>query len=76
MKRLIFISAAIAGLSFLLGATFTPNPEPVKEEVNWVSMEEAATLAAQDGKKIMVDLYTGWCGWCKRMDATTYGNKE
>ena len=23
-------------------------------------------------KKMFVDIYTGWCGWCKRLDATTY----
>ena len=23
-------------------------------------------------KKVFIDLYTSWCGWCKRMDATTF----
>jgi len=25
-------------------------------------------------KKIFVDVYTDWCGWCKRMDATTFSH--
>jgi thioredoxin-related protein len=25
-------------------------------------------------KKIFLDIYTGWCGWCKKMDATTFKN--
>ena len=25
-------------------------------------------------RKIIVDLYTDWCGWCKRMDKTTFRN--
>ncbi|MEM6632983.1 MAG: DUF255 domain-containing protein [Bacteroidota bacterium] len=45
-------------------------------KVNWVSMEEAVTLAEQDGKKIVVDVYTDWCGWCKVMDRQTYGNQN
>lgn len=23
-------------------------------------------------KKIFIDVYTGWCGWCKKMDASTF----
>lgn len=26
----------------------------------------------KDKKKIVVDIYTDWCGWCKRMDASTF----
>ena len=28
----------------------------------------------QQPKKVIVDMYTGWCGWCKKMDAETYTN--
>ena len=27
-------------------------------------------------EKVFIDLYTNWCGWCKRMDATTFSNQE
>lgn len=52
-------------------STFTANAQ----EVNWVSFEEALELNKKNPKPIMVDLYTDWCGWCKRMDATTYKNE-
>lgn len=45
------------------------------QEVNWVSFEEALELNKKNPKPILVDLYTDWCGWCKRMDATTYKNE-
>lgn len=45
------------------------------QEVNWLSFEEALTLNKKNPKPILVDLYTDWCGWCKRMDATTYKNE-
>lgn len=28
----------------------------------------------KEPKKIFIDVYTNWCGWCKRMDATTFKN--
>ena len=45
------------------------------QEVNWIGFEEALELNKKSPKPILVDLYTDWCGWCKRMDATTYKNK-
>jgi thioredoxin-related protein len=52
-------------------SAFTANAQ----EVNWLSFEEALELNKKNPKPIMVDLYTDWCGWCKRMDATTYKNE-
>lgn len=45
------------------------------QEVNWIPFEKAIELSKKTPKPILVDLYTDWCGWCKRMDATTYKNK-
>lgn len=41
-------------------------------QIQWVSFEEAMALSKKDGKPVLVDVYTDWCGWCKRLDATTY----
>ncbi|TYQ00461.1 thioredoxin-related protein [Tenacibaculum adriaticum] len=46
-----------------------------QEDVKWVSFEEALVLNKANPKPILVDLYTDWCGWCKKMDASTYKNK-
>ncbi|MGB5386816.1 MAG: DUF255 domain-containing protein [Eudoraea sp.] len=48
------------------------------QKVNWLSWNEAASLAATDKnpKKIFVDVYTDWCGWCKKMDKDTFQNAE
>ena len=32
--------------------------------------------AKKDKKLVMVDLYTDWCGWCKKLDKDTYSNKD
>ncbi|MDY0780696.1 thioredoxin family protein [Tenacibaculum sp. IB213877] len=45
------------------------------QEIKWLSFEEAFELNKANPKPILVDLYTDWCGWCKKMDATTYKNE-
>lgn len=42
------------------------------QKVNWITMEEAETLNRKEPRKIMVDVYTDWCGWCKKMDRETF----
>jgi thioredoxin-related protein len=49
------------------------------DEVQWAgprlyNMDEAQATAAQDGKKILLDVYTVWCGFCRKMAAETYPN--
>ncbi|MEO6132625.1 MAG: DUF255 domain-containing protein [Saprospiraceae bacterium] len=41
------------------------------QEIKWMSWEEAVAANAKNPKKIFVDVYTDWCGWCKKMDQTT-----
>lgn len=44
--------------------------------INWMTWDEAIKANEKDGKKIFIDFYTDWCGWCKRMDATTFSDAE
>lgn len=64
MKKNIFTALLILG-------TITIKAQ----EVNWVSFEEAIKLNTANPKPILIDVYTDWCGWCKKMDETTYKNK-
>lgn len=48
---------------------------PKTEEVKWLTFEEAMELHEKEPRKLLIDLYTNWCGWCKRMDKSTYGNQ-
>ena len=45
-------------------------------DINWYTWEEAQEMSATNPKKVFVDLYTNWCGWCKRMDKTTFKDPE
>lgn len=47
-----------------------------KSKVEWLTFEEAIALHKENPKKLLIDLYTDWCGWCKVMDRETYGKVE
>jgi thioredoxin-related protein len=40
--------------------------------IKWYSWDEAIAASKKNPKKIFIDVYTDWCGWCKRMDQTTF----
>lgn len=48
------------------------------QQVTWLNWEEAAARSQSEAnpKKIFIDVYTDWCGWCKKMDKDTFQNAE
>jgi thioredoxin-related protein len=46
-----------------------------KEKVKWMTIAEMQEAYKKSPKPILVDVYTGWCGWCKVMDRETYGKQ-
>jgi len=61
----------IKGL-FALAAILISIPSISQENINWMSFEEAMSLNEEEPKHFFVDVYTDWCGWCKKMDASTF----
>lgn len=86
MKKVVPFFSFLAILSLFAcqneGAETTPTTEEpqivavaghqTEGELVWHSWEEAVELNKTAQKKILVDVYTDWCGWCKRMDKTTF----
>ncbi|NRA94194.1 MAG: thioredoxin fold domain-containing protein [Psychroserpens sp.] len=46
------------------------------QEINWITLEKALELQKTNPKKIMMDVYTNWCGPCKMLDKNTFQNKD
>jgi thioredoxin-related protein len=44
------------------------------QEVKWYSIEEAIKLNKKEPRKLVIDVYTTWCGWCKVMEKNTFSN--
>ncbi len=50
--------------------------EPVGSGIQWLTWEQALEKNKTQKRKFFVDVYTDWCGWCKRMDASTFSEKQ
>ncbi len=67
MKKIIFIVAMVISII---------SAEAQESKINWISLEEAVEAQAVSPKKIMMDVYTLWCGPCKMLDKNTFQNPD
>ena len=66
----LFAAVVLAGLSFVSH----PQPKPAAEGIKWMNWKEMQEAQKKEHRKVLIDVYTSWCGWCKRMDASTFTN--
>ena len=77
-KSLYIVLLAIAVFSAHSGygqaATVAVNES--ESPVNWLTFEEAIEKSKTEKRKIFIDVYTDWCGWCKVMDKNTFSEEK
>ena len=65
------------GFALLLASiVLTSFDKPSEEVVHWMTFEEAVAKSLVEKRKIFIDVYTSWCGWCKVMDKNTFNEPE
>lgn len=63
----------ILAMLLLVATTLTA----ASPDVKWESSLEAAKVRAKaEHKVIFVDLWTGWCGWCIKLQKETFPSEE
>jgi thioredoxin-related protein len=72
-RNIFFLFLSISAIALL---SFKPVTKRSAQAINWMSFDMAVKLNKEHPKKIFIDVYTQWCGWCKRMDQTTYLDKD
>ena len=74
MKSFILNTNRFFLLLFMASVGFSAQAQ----KVEWLSFTEAAKLVEteKNPKKIFIDVYTDWCGWCKKMDKDTFQNAD
>ncbi len=79
MKTLNYLGICLVSLLFLSAASCTPPGQKSNSEFNydhWVPFETALTEAAESGKMVLLDVYTDWCGYCRKMNEETYSDER
>ncbi len=71
-SRLLQPSAIVIALFALCSTLHSGENSNLK----WHDFNDGFAEAKKTNKKILIDVYTDWCGWCKRMDSQTYADKQ
>ena len=68
-----FLAALIASL-----CTLAPSHASGKQasSLAWRGWDAGLSEAGTSGRPVLVDVYTDWCGWCKRMDREVYSRQD
>lgn len=68
MKKTVLLLVVLSAFSFTTSEK--------TQELSWYDFNAGFLKANTDEKIALIDAYTDWCGWCKRMDKTTYAAPE
>jgi thioredoxin-related protein len=59
-----------------LAVTSCLHPATTLASPVWRSWDAGLREAGASGRPVLVDVYTDWCGWCKRMDRDVYARAD
>ena len=61
---------------FIITISLTATIFAQNDKINWLSIEEVEVLQQKEPRKVLMDVYTSWCGPCKMMMRNTFTNKD
>ena len=80
MKKGIFVLVLILAACMASSAQQEASAPEAKSangaSIEWKEWEAAVAANEADPRKILVDVYTDWCGWCKVMDRKTFTDPD
>lgn len=85
MKKILLSALALVAISGTLMAQKKSKKQTknapqetaaTETEIKWRSIDEVQQLMKKEPRKVYVDVYTSWCGWCKVMDKKTFTNPQ
>lgn len=75
-RRVILALVGIVGVA-CGGAADSSRGDSASNALRWErDLGSALGRASSEGKIVMVDFYTDWCLWCKKLDQSTFADDE
>jgi len=75
MKNLLSSVILLSLIVICLTGFKSDKPTAETPRIQWLTIEQAYAKTKTEPRKILIDVYTDWCGWCKVMDRETFKNK-
>lgn len=72
MKKYLLVFLVVASIASIMAMTDPKSSNSSEGAVKWMTFEEAIEKSKTEKRKIFIDVYTDWCGWCKVMDKNTF----
>lgn len=76
MMKLISCLVVAGSLAIPAAAGAQSGKQTEKAGLKWKPLELAFSEAQEKDKKVLLDVYTDWCGWCKKLDKDVYGDQR
>jgi thioredoxin-related protein len=75
-KLIPIISITIILVIFYLALNANNSSDLPADNSQSKPFEEILKMAQKDKKKVVIEVYTDWCSWCKKMERDTYPDAE
>ncbi len=73
IEILVFV-ACMSAISLFMAFRKSGMAETPSGAIQWTDINTSMTKQKDAPKFVLVDLYTSWCGWCKKMDDNTFSD--
>ena len=73
MKRLLLLAILLISATGTIIADDKDKKED-NSEIHWITLEQLQVKMREQPRKVYIDVYTDWCGWCKVMEKKTFTN--
>jgi len=67
-----WVSTALLVAALFASPARAADPKPVA----WRAWDAGLREAGSSGRPVLVDVYTDWCGWCRRMERDVYARND
>ncbi len=65
---------ALFALSLFILILLPVGSAEARDSLSWLTYQEAESLRVISGKYVLIDIYKATCGWCRKMQRTTYAD--